>query len=48
MSFIKKFKLLCDKQFGFQSNKNRADALLEYMDNTYDAFNDSNSILEYF
>ena len=37
MSFIKKFKLLGSAQFGFQSNKNTADASLEFMDNAYDA-----------
>ena len=48
MSFIEMFKLFVGAQFGFQSNKNTADTLLEFRDNAYDDFNDSNYMIVIF
>ena len=43
--FINKFKLINQNQFGFQKNKNTSDAILEFLDNVYDSFNENDMLL---
>ena len=45
ISFIKKFKILQNNQFGFQENKCTADAILEFLDNGYESLNKSKHLL---
>ena len=45
ISFIKKFKLIPENQFGFQENKCTADAILEFLDNGYESLNKSKHLL---
>ena len=47
-SFIKKHNILNDNQFGFQKNKNTSDAILEFLDNSYDSLNDNNFLMTIF
>ena len=48
MNFISKFKLLNRNQFGFIASHNTADALLEFLDNAYDAINSNEVLLAIF
>ena len=43
--FIDKFNLVNQNQFGFRKNKNTSDAILEFLDNVYDSFNNSEQLL---
>ena len=45
VSFISKYKIIKTNQFGFQSNKSTSDAILEFLENIYDAFNEHNYYL---
>ena len=45
VKFIDKFNLLNINQFGFQKNKNTSDAILEFLDNVYDSFNQNEWLL---
>ena len=44
-SFIKKFNILNNNQFGFQKGKSTSDAILEFLDHAYDSLNDSSFLL---
>ena len=39
MNFIKKFIILNFNQFGFIADNNKSDALMEFLDNEYEAMN---------
>ena len=45
VSFISKYKIIKANQFGFQSNKSTSDAILEFLENINDAFNEHNYYL---
>ena len=40
-SFISRFNLINPNQFGFQKNKCTSDAILKFMENVYEAFNNN-------
>ena len=44
-SFIRKFKIIHNNQFGFQENKCTADAILEFLDNAYESLNENQHLL---
>ena len=48
MNFINKFKIINRNQFGFIANHNTSDALLEFLDNAYDAINNNDVLLAIF
>ena len=48
LKFINKFGILNQNQFGFRKSRNTADAILEFLDNTYDSFNDNKFLLAVF
>ena len=48
ISFIKKYKILPDNQFGFQANKCTSDAILEFLDYGYETLNKSKHLLAIF
>ena len=45
VSFISKYKIIKINQFGFQSNKSTSDAIIEFLENIHDAFNEHNYYL---
>ena len=47
-SFISRYNLIKPNQFGFQKNKCTSDAILEFMENVYDSFNDNKHYLAIF
>ena len=47
-SFITQYNLIKLNQFGFQKNKNTSDAILEFMENVCDAFNNNQYYLAIF
>ena len=48
ISFIKRYKIISDNQFGFQENKCTADAILEFLDNAYESLNNRKHLLTIF
>ena len=44
-SFIMKYNLLSDNQFGFTAGKSTSDAILKFLDNAYDSLNNNNYLL---
>ena len=48
ISFIKKYNILPENQFGFQKNKCTGDAILEFIDNAYESLNKSKHLLTIF
>ena len=48
MNFIKKFIILNFNQFGFIADNNKSDALMEFLDNEYEAMNKSKVVLVFF
>ena len=47
-SFISQYNLIKPNQFGFQKNKCTSDAILDFMENVYDSFNDNQHYLAIF
>ena len=47
-SFISRYELIKPNQFGFQKNKCTSDAILEFLENVYDSFNDNKHYLAIF
>ena len=47
-SFISRYKLIKPNQFGFQKNKCTSDAILEFLENVYDSFNENKHYLAIF
>ena len=47
-SFISRYKLIKPNQFGFQKNKCTSDAILEFLENVYDSFNENKHYLAVF
>ena len=45
ISFIKKYKILNENQFGFQKQKGTGDAILEFLDNAFESLNNNNFLL---
>ena len=45
VSFISKYNIIKPNQFGFQSNKSTSDAILEFLENIYDSFNNNKHYL---
>ena len=48
ISFISRYNLIRPNQFGFQKNKCTSDAILEFLENVYDAFNENKHYLAIF
>ena len=44
-SFIKRYNIINSNQFGFQKNKSTSDAILEFLENVYEPFNDNHYYL---
>ena len=44
-SFIKKYKIIDDNQFGFQKGKCTTDAILEFLENAYESLNSNQHLL---
>ena len=44
-SFISRYKIIKTNQFGFQKNKNTSDAILEFLENVYESFDNNNYYL---
>ena len=40
ISFISKYNLIKPNQFGFQTNKSTSDAIVDFLENIYDSFNE--------
>ena len=47
-SFINRFNIIKPNQFGFQKNKCTSDAILEFLENVYESFDDNNFYLAIF
>ena len=47
-SFISRYNLIKPNQFGFQKNKCTSDAILEFLENVYDSFNENKYYLAVF
>ena len=47
-SFISRYNLIKPNQFGFQKNKCTSDAILEFLENVYDSFNENKHYLAIF
>ena len=45
VSFISKYNIIKPNQFGFQSNKSTSDAILDFLENIYDSFNNNKHYL---
>ena len=47
-SFISRYKIIKLNQFGFQRNKNTSDAILEFLENIYESFDENHLYLSVF
>ena len=47
-SFISRYNIIKLNQFGFQRNKNTSDAILEFLENIYESFDENNLYLSVF
>ena len=45
VSFISRYNIIKPNQFGFQSNKSTSDAILDFLQNIYDSFNNNKRYL---
>ena len=48
VSFISQYSLIKPNQFGFQANKSTSDALLEFLENIHDSFNENKNYIGIF
>ena len=44
-TFLAKYKIIKPSQFGFQTNKNTSDAVIDFLENIHDSFKDNKHYL---